>query len=84
MKGTIKLYLKHDDRVDFVFVNENSQTITKDHDGYMPKVNNLLGGDYTRFVIDNETGKILNWKPVTLADLASEDILLAEFDPEQS
>lgn len=35
-------------------------------DGYVPS--SLGGGDYIDLTIDNETGQILNWKPLTEED----------------
>ena len=33
--------------------------------GYMPRLNEVIsGGDDTSFVIDNDTGMILDWTPV--------------------
>ena len=39
-----------------------------EHDGYVPQ-SSLGGGDYVELAIDNETGQILNWKPLTEEDL---------------
>jgi hypothetical protein len=36
-----------------------------DYEGYVPHGLNIGAGDYLELTIDLETGKILNWKPVT-------------------
>jgi hypothetical protein len=41
------------------------------HDGYVPN-SSLGGGDYVEMVIDNATGQILNWRPLTAADFGIE------------
>ena len=51
-----------------ILIEENGRIIV-DHDGYMPYLNNHLGGDDTNFVIDNDTGMILNWKPITMEQI---------------
>ena len=33
--------------------------------GYAPYIQAIGGGDYIRMSIDNETGKIVGWKPLT-------------------
>lgn len=42
---------------------ENGEHI--EYDGYVPGGLNIGSGDYIQFTLDLETGKILNWKPVT-------------------
>lgn len=40
--------------------------VVEQHDGYVPQVGCLDDGeDYLYFEIDNETGKIKNWEPLT-------------------
>jgi hypothetical protein len=40
--------------------------VTKSNDySYVPRGINIGGGDYVELSIDTETGKILNWKPIT-------------------
>lgn len=43
-----------------------------DGDGYAPHIQNFSGGDDLDFIIDNETGKIIGWVPLTEDDV--EDI----------
>lgn len=38
-----------------------------DYDGYVPQ-GSLGGGDYIEMQIDNETGQILDWKPLNEED----------------
>lgn len=44
---------------------------TREHDGYNPGV--CGSGDYTKLEIDNETGKIIGWKPLQLSDLFEDE-----------
>ena len=41
----------------------------KDVVGYVPRIPGLGGGDYIRLSIENETGKIIGWNPITEEDL---------------
>lgn len=43
--------------------------IPEDVVGYVPRISGLGGGDYIRLSIENETGKIIGWKPITEEDL---------------
>ena len=45
-----------------------SEEVLLDYDGYVPE-SSLGSGDYLDFVIDNDTGRILNWKPIDLEKL---------------
>lgn len=38
-----------------------------EHNGFVPDIVALEGGDYLGLKIDNETGQIINWKPLTVA-----------------
>jgi hypothetical protein len=40
-----------------------------EHYGYVPH-SSLGGGDYIELDIDNDTGQILNWKPLTKEDFS--------------
>lgn len=42
-----------------------------EYDGYVP-FGSLGGDDYVEMEIDNDTGQILNWKPLTAADFGVE------------
>lgn len=57
----VTIFLKHDDRA-FIKMDDI------EHEGYLPYVNETIGGDDTRLVIDNETGLIQNWKAVRIED----------------
>lgn len=37
------------------------------HHGYVPYIPGIGNGDYIHLEIDNETGKIVGWKPLTVA-----------------
>jgi len=43
-----------------------------DHHGYMPSIKSIGGDDYIELDIDNETGKIIGWVPLT--DASIEDL----------
>lgn len=43
------------------------------YDGYVPECS-IGSGDYIEMEIDNATGQILNWKPITEADLKPEEV----------
>jgi hypothetical protein len=47
--------------------DKNGKTIL-DHDGYVPDFF-FGGGDYIELTIDNETGKIEGWKPITVEQI---------------
>ena len=38
-------------------------------DGYVPRGLGFGGGDYVELRIDNSTGRILNWRPIVMADI---------------
>lgn len=40
-----------------------------EHDGYVPNGLGIGGGDYIDMEIDTDTGQILNWKPLSEADI---------------
>ena len=40
-----------------------------EHDGYVPSGLGLGGGDYIELAIDNDTGHIVGWKTLDLADI---------------
>lgn len=58
----VYLYMKHDDRASLKLEG------TEMDSGYLPYVNDVLGGDDTSLRIDNDTGKILGWTPVKIKD----------------
>lgn len=62
----IKLSVKHDDRADMDLLGINGQLVAEHRDG-MPSIG-IFGGDYTNITIDNATGKIDGWKPITLRE----------------
>jgi hypothetical protein len=59
--STVYLYMKHNDCA-------NISIDDVEHQGYMPYVNQILGGDDTQLKIDNETGKIIGWTPIQIED----------------
>ena len=61
----VRLYLKHDDRTSFGF--EDGDFEIDKHSDYLPHVG-ILGGDDTTLTIDNDTGKIIGWIPITKED----------------
>lgn len=58
--STITVFMKHDDRAVITFQNI-------DKEGYLPNIG-PFSSDQTELIIDNETGKILNWKPLDVKD----------------
>jgi hypothetical protein len=64
---TIHVYAHHRDMSTFTFVNEDGT----EHkiEGYAPRIKHLSGGDDTQFQIDNATGKIIGWVPLTDDDM---------------
>lgn len=66
---TISFSVKHSDLAFYEAEDENGNNLMT-VDGYAPKLNNVLvGGDYTEMTIDNATGKIIGWVPVTMDKL---------------
>jgi len=41
-------------------------------DGYCPNLKGISGGDYISLEIDLDTGKILNYKPISHSDIMNE------------
>ena len=66
MKAKIFVFLKHDDTASLLIDKEGEEIL--DHHGYMPHIG-IFGGDQTELEIDNETGQIIGWKPITQEDL---------------
>lgn len=64
----VTINMKHNDLVFMSLDNENDVEVFE-HDGYMPDMG-MLGGDQTELTIDNATGKIIGWKPITPQDVA--------------
>ena len=64
----IQIYAHSRDCNDFCFLDENENSIRQTV-GYCPTIENFSGGDDLSFIIDNETGRILNWKPIKINDL---------------
>lgn len=62
----VKLSLKHDDRASMQLINALGDVLADVHDG-VPSVG-ILGGDYTDLVIDNASGKIIGWTPITMEE----------------
>lgn len=63
----ISIFMKHNDMTS-ITVSDNDKVVAEG-DGYMPYLNSHLGGDDTQMTIDNETGKIIGWEPITIEDL---------------
>lgn len=40
-----------------------------DYDGYVPEIAAIGGGDYIEIEIDNDTGKVIGWVPLTVSAL---------------
>ena len=65
---TVKISVNTRESFDLEAVNNNDETVVESH-GYMP--NWVHGYDYGVFnlEIDNETGRILNWVPLTKEEI---------------
>lgn len=67
---TITISAKCSDLCYAVLLDEQGNQIGEEHDGYVPKFfPDDHYGDYVMLDIDLETGKILNWKAPTEAQL---------------
>ena len=63
--GILSISAKCSDLCNSSYKDKNGN-VTKGGDySYVPMGINLGGGDYVDLDIDTETGKILNWKPIT-------------------
>lgn len=73
MDAIIRVIAKCDDRCS-VDMTTKSGDILFEFDGtYPPTINKLCGGDYIELSVDNLTGIIFGWKPLTKEDI--KDIL---------
>jgi len=64
----VDVYCHHSDCSNFEFTDENGKS--RETEGYAPFIPRFSGGDDTSFRIDNATGKIIGWVPLTDADMA--------------
>ena len=66
MVRTIKMVLKVNDQFDATFFNSQGAECGQ-YSGYVPEFipGSAMGGDYVSLRVDLETGKILNWNPVS-------------------
>jgi hypothetical protein len=63
--GILSISAKCSDLCSSQYKDKNGK-ITKSNDyAYVPDDINIGGGDYVEMDIDTETGKIVNWKPLT-------------------
>lgn len=67
INGTVSVYMKHNDLTSFEVFTKDKTLYEKDSD-YLPEVA-VFGGDDTTLQIDNMTGKIIDWKPITTEQL---------------
>jgi hypothetical protein len=63
----VYLDLKHSDLAMITISNERGDTVF-DKDGSLPRLG-ILGGDYTRLRIDNNTGQIIGWKTISKEEI---------------
>ena len=61
---TVEVFMKHDDRASFTILDENGNEVFEQNSDYLPYLG-IFGGDDTSLKIDNETGKIIGWVPIT-------------------
>lgn len=50
-------------------VHDDDNNEVVDYDGYVPNGIGIGGGDYLELEIDLETGKVKDWKPLTVEDV---------------
>lgn len=60
----ITVYMKHDDRCSMMIEDGHGDWLLNAHSDYMPYLG-VFGGDDTKLRIDNATGQIIGWKPLT-------------------
>lgn len=65
---TVLMYMKHNDMTTLILEDGEGKTLHEKDSDYFPQVGSI-GGDDTEFKIDNATGKIIGWKPITDEDL---------------
>ena len=75
---TVSIQAHCSDSFSATFKFENDTT--KDYDGYVPDIFGV-GGDDVILTIDNATGQILNWQPLTNDNIA--EILEEHIDEEE-
>lgn len=63
-KGKIFVGGKCSDMAWYYINNENGETV-KDGEGYAPYIKGVSDGDYIEIEVDNETGKVIGWVPMT-------------------
>lgn len=63
MIKTVFLNAKCSDCCD-IWLEDGEYRSVEEHQGYLPKIPGLGGGDYIELEIDNETGVIKNWVPI--------------------
>lgn len=64
MIKTVFIAGKCSDLCDIQLINENDKLV-ESYDGYVPSNIGIGGGDYLEFQVDNATGKIIDWVPIT-------------------
>lgn len=65
---TVTMGMKHNDLTFFLLEDAQGNTLHEKDSDYFPDVGSI-GGDDTEFKIDNATGTIIGWKPLTDEDL---------------
>ena len=65
INGSVSIGGKCSDMGWFNIVDEHGDELV-DKSGYMPDIENVCGGDYIEFVVDNATGRIVGWVPLTM------------------
>ena len=67
MKITISA--KCNDMFGMLITDDKNKTVL-DYDGYVPDIESIGGGDYIELEIDNATGTIIGWVPLTEKTIA--------------
>ena len=64
---TISFFAHHTDTFSILATMSDGSEI--ENSGYAPHIPAVCSGDDTEFVVDNETGKIVGWVPLTKEEL---------------
>lgn len=57
----------------YIILSQDDETYAFRECDYMPYISFLCGGDDIDIRIDNETGKIIGWRPLELEDFEDEE-----------
>ena len=68
--GKLSISAKCSDLFQCTFTDENDKVLAESGEySYVPEGIGIGGGDYVDLVIDTETGRIIDWKPLSDAKI---------------